>query len=152
MNEQIEKLPLCWDDGGRKLAGFQGTTSDCVVRAISIVANRPYALVYSEINDYAKSERRGSRKRGISSARLGVYKDTIRKYLADLGFKWTPTMQIGSGCKVHLRKGELPQGELIVSLSKHLTAVINGIIHDTHDPSRGGTRCVYGYWKRTEVK
>jgi hypothetical protein len=24
--------------------------------------------------------------------------------------------------------------------------VIDGVIHDTFDPSRGGTRCVYGYW------
>jgi hypothetical protein len=21
------------------------------------------------------------------------------------------------------------------------------VIHDTYDPSRGGNRCVYGYWK-----
>jgi hypothetical protein len=55
-------------------------------------------------------------------------------------------MQIGSGCKVHLRKDELPSGRLIVKLSKHLTTVIDGVIHDTFDPSRGGNRCVYGYF------
>jgi hypothetical protein len=37
---------------------------------------------------------------------------------------------------------------LIVSVSKHLTAVIDGMIYDTHDPSRGGSRCVYGYYSR----
>jgi len=26
--------------------------------------------------------------------------------------------------------------------------VLDGVIHDTHDPSRGGRRCVYGYWSR----
>ena len=31
-------------------------------------------------------------------------------------------------------------------LSRHITAVVDGVIHDTHDPSRKGTRCVYGYW------
>jgi hypothetical protein len=41
---------------------------------------------------------------------------------------------------------ELPQGALLVKVSKHLTAVIDGVIHDTHDCSRGGTRCVYGYF------
>ncbi len=56
-------------------------------------------------------------------------------------------MAIGSGCTVHLRIGELPAGRLVVSLSKHMTAVIDGVIHDTYDPSRGGTRCVYGYWR-----
>jgi hypothetical protein len=64
-----------------------------------------------------------------------------------LGFVWTPTMTIGSGCRVHLRDGELPMGRLVVSVSKHATAVIDGVIHDTHDPARGGTRCVYGFWK-----
>jgi hypothetical protein len=24
---------------------------------------------------------------------------------------------------------------------------IDGVIHDTHDPSLRGTRCVYGYWQ-----
>ena len=56
-------------------------------------------------------------------------------------------MQIGSGCTVHLRADELPPGRLVVSVSKHLTAVIDGVIHDTHDCSRRGTRCVYGYWQ-----
>jgi hypothetical protein len=57
-------------------------------------------------------------------------------------------MSIGSGCKVHLCTEELPKGRLIVSVSRHLIAVIDGVFHDTHDCSRGGTRCVYGYWRR----
>ena len=61
-------------------------------------------------------------------------------------------MQIGSGCTVHLRGDELPSGRLVVSVSKHLTAVIYGVIHDTHDCSRGETRCVYGYWQQPNAK
>ena len=30
--------------------------------------------------------------------------------------------------------------------SKHCTAWIDGECHDTYDPTRDGTRCVYGYW------
>jgi hypothetical protein len=57
-------------------------------------------------------------------------------------------MQIGSGCQVHMRDGELPSdGPLVLSLSKHYCAVVDGVIRDTHDPSRDGTRCVYGYWQ-----
>jgi hypothetical protein len=37
---------------------------------------------------------------------------------------------------------------IIVVLSGHLTAVIDGVIYDTHGPSRGGTRCVYGYYSK----
>jgi hypothetical protein len=62
-------------------------------------------------------------------------------------------MHIGRGCTVHLRAEELPTGRLVVSLSKHVTAVVNGVIRDTYDPSRGGTRCVYGYFtKEGEAK
>jgi hypothetical protein len=56
-------------------------------------------------------------------------------------------MQVGSGCTVHLREDELPSGTLIVAVSRHLTVVKDGVIYDNHDPSRDGTRCVYGYWK-----
>jgi hypothetical protein len=55
-------------------------------------------------------------------------------------------MKVGAGCQVHLRPDELPDGVLIAKVSKHLTAIINGVIHDTHDPSRNGNRCVYGYY------
>ena len=47
-------------------------------------------------------------------------------------------MKVGQGCKVHLREDELPSGRIIVSVSKHLTAVIDGGCHDTYDPSRDG--------------
>lgn len=147
-----------YNDGGRKRAGYKGNAGDCVTRSIAIATGKPYQEVYEEINTLAKSERRGNRKRGRSSARNGVHKPTIRKYLASLGWLWTPTMFIGSGCRVHLTDGELPKGRLIVSVSKHLTAVIDGTIHDTHDPQRStiiiengvkrvAGRCVYGYWQ-----
>lgn len=58
-------------------------------------------------------------------------------------------MKVGTGCRVHLRDGELPEGRLIVRVSGHLVAVINSVIHDTHDPSREGTRCVYGYFRES---
>ena len=42
-------------------------------------------------------------------------------------------------------------GRLIVAVSRHYCAVIDGVIHDLYDPSRNGTRCVYGYWKQAET-
>jgi len=141
--------PIWWmyDDGRRQQAGYKGGARDCVVRAIAIAAELPYETVYGTINEIAKFEkvRPGQNK---SSARTGVHKATIKRYLTHLGWTWTPTMKIGSGCKVHLRRDELPEGRLIVSVSKHLVAVIDGVIHDTHDPSRNGTRCVYGFWSK----
>jgi hypothetical protein len=136
-----------FDDGGRAAAGYRGKAGDCVVRAIAIATQRPYQEIYERVNRAALRERTGKRKRGISNARTGVYKSSIHRVMQELGWEWTPTMQIGSGCTVHLRPDELPPGRLVVSVSKHLTAVIDGLIYDTHDCSRRGTRCVYGYWR-----
>lgn len=164
------------DDGGRAATGYQGSTSDCVVRSISIATGKPYQEVYVAINALAEHERIGKRKKRISNSRTGVYKNTYRKYLTSIGWEFVPTMSIGSGCKVHLHDGELPMGRLIVSVSKHMTCVIDGVIHDTYDPRRevamfkpdrgqelkanqgrnqNGVytiqrRCVYGYWRRGE--
>jgi len=136
-----------YDDGGREAAGFSGKNAgDCVTRAICIASGKPYFDIYVTINLLAKHERTGCRKSGTSSANVGVYRTTYNKVLKQLGAKWVPTMGIGTGCKVHLRDGELPMGKLVASVSKHLVAVIDGVIHDTFDCSRDGTRCVYGYW------
>ncbi len=135
-----------YDDGGRAAAGFRGKTRDCATRAIAIATGLPYREVYDGLNAAAQRERCGSRKRGKSAARTGVHKPTTRRYLESLGWTWVPTMKIGTGCRVHLVDGELPPGRLIVSVSRHLVAVIDGVIHDTFDPSRGARRCVYGYW------
>jgi len=144
------------DDGGREAAGFAAHTGDCVVRAIAIACGMPYAEVYRALHEatlvdrvvMAKLELRyGARARAHASPRFGVHRRVYDRYLAEHGWAWTPTMKIGQGCTVHLRSDELPDGRLIVRVSRHICAVIDGVVHDTHDPSRGGTRCVYGYWQ-----
>lgn len=140
-------MNFVYDDGGRQAVGYKGQTGDCVVRAIAIATQKPYQEVYDAINGIAQAERckRGGRR---SNSRSGVFKSTYIKYLRSLGWNWTPTMGIGTGCRVHLRTGELPGGRIIVSLSRHLAAVIDGVLHDLDDCSRDGTRCVYGYWSK----
>ena len=133
-------------DGGRLAAGYKGQTGDCVVRAIANATGKPYQEVYDAINELAKHERTGKRKKRKSNARDGVWPATTRKYMTSIGWEWHSTMGIGTGCTVHLKADELPQGRLVIALSKHYTAVIDGVIHDIYDPSRNGTRCVYGYY------
>ncbi|WNM70204.1 hypothetical protein [Myxococcus phage Mx1] len=133
------------NDGGRAAAGYTGETGDCVTRAIAIATGIPYREVYTAMNALGKAER--PRKKGSrSTARTGVYRKTYEKFLFEHDWTWVPTMSIGSGTQVHLREGELPQGRIIAQVSKHICAVIDGVIHDTHDPSRYGMRCVYGYY------
>lgn len=147
------------NDGGRKDAGYKGETGDCVTRAIAIATGKPYQEVYDAmwegIRNYRESrwDRLAKRLnlvkgtgRKASSPRRGVHRKIFGPYLESLGWKWVPTMKIGSGCKVHLRPEELPKGRLIVKVSKHLTCVIDGVIHDTYVEDRDGLRCVYGYY------
>jgi len=148
--DTLAAMPVVLTDGGRAAAGWKGTVKigDCVTRSIAIATGIPYQQVYDAINVLARTERMTKRKRGQrSSARNGVFRDTYRRYLYSLGWRWTATMEIGSGCRVHLRADELPKGRLIVVCSNHLTCVIDHAIHDTYDPQREGTRCVYGYWE-----
>jgi hypothetical protein len=139
-----------YDDGGREAAGYKGTTGDCVTRAIAIACELPYQEVYDALNIARQNPEKASpgtrRKLMNSSARTGIFRRTSQQFLEEIGWTWVPTMQVGSGCQVHLKADELPDGRIICKVSKHLVAVIEGVIHDTHDCSRGGTRCVYGYY------
>jgi len=135
-----------YSDGGRKAAGFKGNAGDCLCRAVSIATQKPYKEVYDIINQFSKMERNGKRKATKSSANSGVYMPTAKRVMEHLGWTWVPLMGVGTGCKVHLKSDELPSGRIICRISKHYAAVVDGVIHDNHDCSRGGTRCVYGYW------
>jgi hypothetical protein len=139
-------MDFVFHDGGRAAAGYKGSVGDCVTRAIAIATGKPYQEVYDALNQLAQAERLGKRKRKCSSSRTGVFRATYQRYLESLGWRWTCTMSIGSGCQVHLRASELPAGPLLVKVSRHLTAVIDGVLYDTHNCSRGGTRCAYGFF------
>lgn len=137
-----------YNDGGRSEAGYKGTTGDCGVRAAAIVTGLPYQEVYDLFNDLAKSkqgfkQRKTGRK---SDSRTGVWQKDMNTIMTSLGWKWQPTMFVGQGCKVHLRADELPSGRILCNVSRHYTAVIDGVVNDLYDPSRSGTRCVYGYY------
>jgi hypothetical protein len=141
------------NDGGRLAAGFKGKAGDCVVRSIAIATGISYQKIYQDLYEVNKKFRINSKtklakslRKKNDSPRTGTHRTVLKKYLEHLGWKWTPTMFVGQGCKVHLKKEELPSGTLIVSCSRHITVVINGVLHDTYDCSRNGTRCVYGYW------
>ena len=146
-------LPWTYDDGGRAAAGYPRPARDCHARAIANAARRDYQIIYDLINVHGQAERpragRNGKRASRSTARGGVHKPTTRRIMAELGWTWHPLMGIGTGCQVHLAQGEVPcrPGErIIVQLSGHVAAVVDGVVRDTHDCTRGGTRCVYGVW------
>jgi hypothetical protein len=138
-----------FNDGGRAEAGYKGQTGDCVCRSICIVTGKPYNEVYQALAEGNFTQRKSKHsKKGKRTAANGI--NTKRKwfneYMLSLGFKWVPTMFVGVGCKMHLKKEELPTGKIICNVSKHFVAVVDGVINDIYDCSREGTRCVYGYY------
>jgi hypothetical protein len=145
---------MIWEfnDGGRKAAGYKGSSGDCVARAIAIASGLPYQTVYDALATGNAAQRITRRSRRKSAGKrtaahgISVRRKWFRDYMREIGFTWVPTMQIGSGCKVHLRPDELPSGRLVVAVSKHYAAVIDGVLHDLSDCSRDGTRAVYGYF------
>lgn len=142
-------MKFVFSDGGRSKYFKAENVGDCVCRAICNATGMDYKEAYKALNIMAKEERTAKHRGGKrSSSRDGVFKETWKGYLNSLGWVWHPTMQVGGGCKVHLREDELPSGTLIVSVSKHLTCVKDGVLYDTYDCSRDGTRCVYGFYTR----
>ncbi len=142
-----------YNDGGRAAAGLKGHSRDCVARAVAIVSGIPYLTVHAALaagNETQRKGKRPSRAHGKFTADRGI--NTNRKwfkdYMGSLGFEFVACMAIGSGCKVHMRPDELPKGKIIARVSKHFAAVIDGVLHDTHDCTRKGERCVYGYWRK----
>lgn len=157
-------MPFTANDGGRAAAGYKGHAGDCVTRAIAIASGKPYQEVYDRLAAGNAAQRKGKERKsksrtGRKTALHGIFtkRQWFKAYMAELGFKWVPTMTIGSGCAVHLAEGELPMGKIIARVTRHYTAVIDGVIHDTYDPQRTTIetvdgierryeRCVYGYW------
>lgn len=130
-----------YNDGGRSKYFKGKNVRDCAIRAIAIGTGKDYKEVYNDLKKL---------NNGVS-CRNGTPKKVDKKYLRQLGWTWVACTGVGTGCTTHLTESELPRkGTLIVQVSKHLTCVIDGVINDTYDCSRGGTRCVYGYWVYTK--
>lgn len=128
------KTTWVYDDGGRAQAGYQfHDAGDCVSRAIAIATEMPYELV-ADMIDKAHHGRKGD-------SQSGAYEHIYGGILTALGWKKVTS-------KAHLNSDEFPPGRLILKVSSHLVALIDGVIHDTYDPSYYGSRRVYAYWTK----
>jgi len=154
-------------DGGAKAAGYKAKSAgDCVIRAIAVTTGLDYKTVQADLMDrcrafagkFAGQTRNGKPTKNARIAahymkknynmRQRVHKEIYEPMLRDLGFQWTPQMQVGGGTQVHVSASELPPaGTYILALSRHLTVLIDGVIHDNHKCDRGGSRAVYGWWR-----
>lgn len=142
----VMTMPWRYNDGGRAITGIRGGRDDCVCRAIAIATGKPYREVFDLIVGYAADERPTKRQRRPSDPLNGVHAPLVRRMLSDLGWHWFPLMGVGTGTVFHLRPDELPGGTVIAKCSGHIVTDVDGVAQDTYDPSRRGSRCVYGIW------
>ena len=144
-------MEFVYDDGGRSNYFKGKNVGDCVTRAICNATGKDYKEVYDRLFILTKTRRPSKRERKYKSdsPRNGVFTRVAKKYIEkELGWIWVPCMGIGTGCLVHLDPEELPKnGNLILNLSRHFSCLKDGVLYDTYDCSRDGSRCVYGYWK-----
>lgn len=139
-----------YNDGGRSKY-FKGISGDCGTRAICNATGKDYMEVYEALRRITKNYGTRNTAKTLrirsTSPREGTWKEVMKEYLEnELGFTWVSKMGIGTGMTVHVREDELPKGNLILSLSRHYSCVKDGVLYDTYDCSREGTRGVYGYW------
>ena len=148
----MTQLKVNITDGGRSKYFKKEQVGDCVTRAIAIATERDYKEGYNEI----------AKLIGYTP-RNGVKSKDTKRVMKHFGGSWNACMGVGTGCRIHLSNEwsdegyngihELPKhSRIICNLSGHVCAVINGVIHDTYDPSRNGTRCVYGFWYFSKQK
>jgi len=138
-----------YNDGGRIAAGYKGHTRDCVARAIAIALKVQYKTIYKDLSSLTKALAyvdldiaRYVKRRG-ASPRNGVLPDVTKIYLDSKNWEWNPVNERGRAC---LTAGVIPSGIVVVKLHRHIAAVIDGVLQDTYDCSRGGVEIIYGYW------
>jgi hypothetical protein len=161
--DTTQGVPWVYDDGGRRAAKVHvhGETWDSVTRAIAIAVGEEYLVVEAALDDIRRTllkeaVRRTRKAKFESPVRAGVDREVVDTYMREVSWRRVPLQELGQRRKMHLRYDELPEAALSGSAvlqvsSRHLVAARFGILHDTLDPCRGGTRLLYGYWADEKV-
>ena len=101
--------------------------SDCVIRSISLLTNNSWRRTYDELSDLAGDV-------GLLFSDVSFVED----YLDD---------RYERECHYSKKVGEFareyPIGRYAVTMNGHITAIIDGIIYDTFDPSNRIMRCAW---------
>lgn len=99
--------------------------SDCVVRSLSVLTNRDWEDVFDELSDLARDT-------GLMFDRVEFVEDYLdKRYPRECHYSKT----VGEFAK------EFPYGKYAVTMDGHITAIIDGRIIDTFNPSDRIMRC-----------
>lgn len=100
---------------------YQRSVNDCTVRAISLATNTSWDSTYDTLSEYAK-------RQGITFSEI----DFLNGYLEDRFEQFSPP---AGTYKVQDFLDENVKGRFLVTMSGHITCVIDGVLYDTFDCS-----------------
>ena len=138
----MRKKPSCrqsvsgrfqYTDGGRSKYYTLKDVGDCVVRAIAVATDRDYKEVVEDTWKF-------SRKYGCPIN----WKDVYVPYLESIGWEKVSSPKF-KGKKAKAK--DLPKGRYIMRQANHLSALVDGVIHDIWDTSN---KMVYCYYRKKE--
>ncbi len=111
-------------------------TGDCVVRALAVAEAKSWVEVYDELC-----------KIGREVFEMPNSKPVYEKYLLSRGWvkQKMPKFSNGKRFKVSDLANDRKSGAMVVSVSKHLVAVVDGCIHDTW---YSGQKAVFNFYTK----
>lgn len=106
---------------------FKNNISDCVVRALAVLLNKTWREMYDELTFLAGNE-------GTMFDRV----EFVEKYLDDRFYRQCHySKTVGEFAKEH------HHGKYAVTMDNHITAIVDGDIIDSFDPSNRIMRCAW---------
>ena len=101
--------------------------ADCVIRSISVLTDRSWREVYDELADLAGDK-------GLMFDRVEFVEDYLDdRYPRECHYSKT----------IREFAEEFPRGKYAVTMDGHITAIIDGYIVDSFDPSNRVMRCAW---------
>ena len=106
---------------------YGNNISDCVIRSLSVLTDRGWREVYDELTDLAGDN-------GLMFDRVEFVEDYLDdRYPRECHYAKT----VGEFANEH------PYGRYAVTMPNHITAIVNGSIIDSFDPSQRVMRCAW---------
>lgn len=132
-----------YNDGGRnetfgetaRVEFSERGVRDCVTRSLAIITGKPYAEVWQRCADInLRDGKKHSANHGVHTGRAD-----FRAYCAEIGLQRVQPVQ------GRFKDMQFPP-RCVVAMNGHYTAIIDGVIQDTHNPTPAGMAHVFGWW------
>lgn len=129
--------PMLCHDGGRKESKRSKQRNDCTVRALAIATGIPYDEAYDLL---AAAGRK-------SGSGFNIKKWAPTASVNNFGFKWIAFPAVSGQRRMNPMTfcKQYSTRTYIARVAKHVFAVIDGVIYDTHEPR--ADCCIYGVWE-----